>query len=173
MRLYLLRHAEAEDIGTGGITRDFDRPLTAQGRADSRALAKAFAQRNVIVDAVVASPLVRAHQTAVELLSVLAPALRVVTCDELAIDRLKPGKLSEFLAAVPSSSDRLPSRDEKAVVAVGHMPDLGAYCEWLMGAAAGSIRLAKASVASLRFKGDPERATGALEWLVTPEWLPG
>ena len=40
-------------------------------------------------------------------------------------------------------------------------------------AAAGTIRLAKASVASLRFKGDPERAAGALEWLVTPEWLSG
>ena len=172
MHLYLIRHAEAEDIGTGGITRDFDRPLTAQGRTDSRALAHAFAQRNIVIDAVVASPLVRAHQTAVEFLSILAPGLRVVTCDELAIDKLKPGKLSEFLADLPASGDRLPTREAKSVVAVGHMPDLGAYCEWLMGAAAGTVRLAKTSAAYLRFKDDPERATGALEWLVTPEWLP-
>lgn len=171
MHLYLIRHAEAEDLGMGGIARDFDRPLTAQGRADSRALAEAFVGRNIVIDAVVASPLVRAHQTAVEFLSILAPSLRVVTCDELAIDKLKPGKLSEFLADLPASGDRVPTREDKSIAAVGHMPDLGAYCEWLMGAAAGTVRLAKASAAYLHFKGDPERATGALEWLVTPEWL--
>jgi phosphohistidine phosphatase len=171
MHLYLIRHAEAEDIGTGGIARDFDRPLTTQGRADSRALAQAFARRNIVIDAVVASPLVRAHQTAVEFLSILTPSLRVVTCDELAIDKLKPGKLSEFLADLPASGDRVPTREDKSIAAVGHMPDLGAYCEWLMGAAAGTVHFAKASVAYLRFKDDPERAAGALEWLVTPEWL--
>lgn len=171
MRLYLIRHAEAEDLGTGGITRDFDRPLTERGRAESRMLAEAFAKRNIVIDAVAASPLARAHQTAVEFVSILAPNLRVVTCDELAIDKLKPGKLSEFLADLPASGDRLPSRDEKSVAVVGHMPDLGAYCEWLLGAATGTIRLLKASAAFVRFKGDPERASGALEWLMTPEWL--
>ena len=171
MHLYLIRHAEAEDIGTGGIARDFDRPLTPQGRADSRALAEAFLRRGIVIDAVAASPLVRAHQTAVEFLSILGPNLRVVTCDELAIDRLKPGKLSEFLAELPARGDRVPSREDKAVAAVGHMPDLGAYCEWLLGSAPGSIRLAKSAVACLRFKGDPARASGALEWLVTPEWF--
>ena len=64
MLLYLIRHAEAEDLGTGGITRDFDRPLTARGRSQSRALAAAFGRLGVVVDTVVASPLVRAYQTA-------------------------------------------------------------------------------------------------------------
>ena len=168
--LYLIRHAEAEDIGVAGVTRDFDRPLTARGRADSRALAEAFAHRNLVVDAVAASPLVRAHQTAAEFMSVFAPS-PVVTCDELANGKLKPGKLSDFLANLPSAGDRLPTREEKAVVAVGHMPDLAEYCEWLMGAAPGTVRLAKAAVACLHFEGDPERASGALEWLVTPEWV--
>jgi phosphohistidine phosphatase len=171
MRLYVIRHAEAEDLGTGGITRDFDRPLTERGRADSRMLAEAFAKRNIVIDAVAASPLARAHQTAVEIVSILAPNLRVVTCDELAIDKLKPGKLSEFLADLPAGGDRLPSRDEKSVAIVGHMPDLGTYCEWLLGAGAGTVRLLKASAAFIRFKGDPARAAGALEWLITPEWL--
>ena len=171
MLLYLIRHAEAEDIGVAGVTRDFDRPLSGRGRDDTRALAEAFAQRRLVVDAVAASPLVRAHQTAAEFVSVLAPALRVVTCDELAYGKLKPGKLSDFLANLPSAGDRLPTREEKAVVAVGHMPDLAEYCEWLMGAEPGTIRFAKAAVACLHFEGDPERASGALEWLVTPEWI--
>jgi len=169
--LYLIRHAEAEDIGTAGVTRDFDRPLTARGRSDSRALAEAFTRRNLSVDAVAASPLARAHQTAAEFVSVFAPSLRVVTCDELAYGKLKPGKLSEFLAELPAGGERVPSREEKAVVAVGHMPDLGEYCEWLLGAGPGTIRLAKAAAVCLLFKDEPERESGALEWLVTPEWL--
>jgi phosphohistidine phosphatase len=169
--LYLIRHAEAEDLGTAGVTRDFDRPLTSQGRSDSRALAQAFTRRGIIVDAVAASPLVRAHQTAAEFVSAFSPSLRVVTCDELAHGKLKPGKLSEFLAELPADGDRVPSREDKAVVAVGHMPDLGEYCEWLLGAGPGTIRLAKAAAACLHFKDEPERESGALEWLVTPEWL--
>jgi phosphohistidine phosphatase len=167
MLLYVIRHAEAEDAAA----RDFDRPLTPRGRADSRALALAFARHNLAVDAVAASPLVRAHQTAVEFLSVLAPSLRVVTCDELAHGKLKPGKLSEFLAGLPPAGDRLPGRGEKAVAAVGHMPDLAEYCEWLIGAEPGTLRLAKAGAACLQFQDGPARGAGALEWLVTPEWF--
>lgn len=170
MLLYLIRHAEAEDIGTGGISRDFDRPLTARGRADSRALAEAFARQNRTVDAVMASPLVRAHQTAVEFLAILDPALRVVTCDDLIFNKLRPGKLSEFVANLPAGGARVPSREEKTVAAVGHMPDLATYLEWLIGAAPGTIEMSKAGAACLRFKGDPARASGVLEWLVTPDW---
>ncbi len=97
--------------------------------------------------------------------------MRPVTCDELAIDRLKPGKLSQFLADLPPTGDRVPAREEKAVAAVGHMPDLGEYLDWLIGAASGTVRLTKASVACVWFKGDPNRAAGSLEWLVPPEWF--
>jgi phosphohistidine phosphatase len=171
MLLYLIRHAEAEDIGVAGATRDFDRPLTSRGRLQSRALGDAFARRRLPLDAVAVSPLVRAYQTAIEFLSVYAPNLRPVTCDELAIDKMKPGKLSDFLANLPSSGDRVPARDEKAVAAIGHMPDLGAYLDWLIGAGAGTMRLAKAAAACVQFKADPVRGAGALEWLVTPEWF--
>jgi phosphohistidine phosphatase len=171
MLLYLIRHAEAEELGTAGIVRDFDRPLTAKGRAQARALAEALANRHLTVDAVAASPLVRAHQTATELLAVWEPGIRPVTCDELAIERLKPGKLSDFLAALPARGPRLPSREEKAVAAVGHMPDLAAYLEWLLGAAPGTVHMAKASVACVRFEDNPARGAGELQWLVSPEWF--
>jgi phosphohistidine phosphatase len=163
MLLYLVRHAEAVELGSPGATRDFDRALTPHGRAQSRALAEAFVRLKLPVDAVVASPLVRAHQTAVELLNVWSPDNRPVTCDALAPERLKPNKLSDFLAAVPG--DR--------VAAVGHMPELGAYAEWLIGAYAGTIHLAKAGAACIEFKGDPDKAAGKLLWLVSPEWLVG
>lgn len=170
MLLYLIRHAEAEVIGSGGTVRDFDRPLTQRGRERTRTLAEAMAKRGLVVDALAASPLVRAHQTAVELLAVLSPGIRPVTCDDLAINQLKPGRLSDFLAHLPPSGDRTPTREEKAVVAVGHMPDLAAYLEWLLGAASGSMHVAKAGAACVRFPEEPARAAGQLQWLLTPEW---
>src|SRR5262245_2050095 len=161
MMLYLIRHAETVELGSPGATRDFDRALTPHGRAQTRALAEAFTRLKFTVDAVVPSPLVRAHQTAVGLLDVWKMDSRPVTCDALAPERLKPGKLSDFLAAVPG--DR--------IAAVGHMPELGTYAEWLIGAADGSIHLAKAAAACIEFKGDPVKAAGKLHWIVTPEWF--
>ncbi len=170
MLLYLIRHAEAEPLTTPGIARDFDRPLTPRGHAHSQKLAEAFTRLQISVDTVTASPLVRAHQSAVELLQVWQPGNRPVTCDELGLERLKPVKLSEFLANVQPRGLRTPSRDEKSVAAVGHMPDLGVYLEWLIGAAPGTIALAKAAAACLRFRGEPGKATGELLWLITPPW---
>ncbi|MBA4189664.1 MAG: hypothetical protein C0467_16895 [Planctomycetaceae bacterium] len=171
MLLYLIRHAEAEDLGGGAIARDFDRPLTAKGLTQCQGLASAFARRGIVVDTVAASPLVRAHQTAKELLAVWAPGTRPVTCDDLAIGSLKPGKLTAWLMELPASGARLPSRAEKAVAAVGHMPDLGAHLEWLLGAAAGTIHFAKPGAACVRIKGESARGCGVLEWLITPDFV--
>jgi phosphohistidine phosphatase len=161
MLLYLIRHAEAVELGKPGATRDFDRVLTPRGRDQSRALGDAFARLKLPVDAIVASPLVRAHQTAVEVAAVWHPGGRVVTCDQLAPERLKPVKLSDFLAAVPGES----------IAAVGHMPELGGYLEWLVDAAEGCIPLAKAAAACISFKSDPARSAGELQWIVTPDWF--
>jgi phosphohistidine phosphatase len=161
MLLYLIRHAEAVEPGSPGAAHDFDRALTPHGRDQARALADALVRLKVPVDEVVASPLVRAHQTAVELLNVWQPGGRPVTCDQLAPERLKPGKLSDFLAAVPGD----------CVAVVGHMPELGSYVEWLIGAADGSFPLAKAAAACVAFKGDPAKAAGKLQWVVTPDWF--
>ena len=161
MLLYLIRHAEAVERGSPGAGRDFDRALTPQGNAQTRALAEAFARLKLPVDEVVSSPLVRAYQTATGLLDVWRPGARPVTHDALSPERLKPAKLSEFLADVPGD----------AVAVIGHMPDLGAYAEWLLGAPEGTIQLAKAAAACVEFKGDPAKAGGKLHWLVTPSFL--
>lgn len=161
MILYVVRHAEAVELGTPGAARDFDRALTPHGRDQARALASALVNLKYGADAVVASPLVRAHQTAVELMDLWVPGGRVTTCDALAPNRYKPGKLAEFLASVPG--DR--------VAVVGHMPDLGAFVEWLIGAAEGTVPLAKAACACVEFAGAPVRAAGELRWLAGPEWF--
>jgi len=161
MLLYLIRHTEAVDLGTPGAARDFDRVLTPHGRDQARSLGAAFARLSLPLDAVVASPLVRAHQTAVELIAAALPGARPVTCDQLAPERLKPGKLSDFFATTPGEH----------VAAVGHMPELASYLEWLVGAPDGHMPLEKGACACVSFRGNPAKAAGRLEWVVTPEWF--
>jgi phosphohistidine phosphatase len=60
LRLFLVRHAEAEPQGTAG---DGSRRLTPEGRARFAAHARAVAWR-VSIRSVVTSPLVRARETA-------------------------------------------------------------------------------------------------------------
>jgi phosphohistidine phosphatase SixA len=102
---------------------------------------------------------------------VVAPELRVVTCDLLALDQFKPKKLSQLLWNLPVGGAQAPAREERSLAAVGHMPNLGQYLEWMIDAAAGSIRFAKAGAALVRFKGEPARGEARLEWLTIPEWL--
>jgi phosphohistidine phosphatase len=154
----------------GGVARDFDRPLTAHGREQARDLAKTFVDHNLVLDAIATSPLVRAYQTASEFLSILAPGRRPVMCDDLAIEKLRPHHLSQFLTHLPLIGERIPSREEKAVVAIGHLPDLGTYLEWLIGAAPRTVHIAKAGIACVRFEDEPRKASGELRWLIPPDW---
>ena len=153
MHVYLVRHAEAVDKGE--LPHDEDRPLTDRGRHQARRLAAAFRLRGIDLGAVVSSPLVRTRQTASEL------AENLLFCDLLAPGAMRPRKLSKYLADVNASS----------LAVVGHMPDLGDYAEWLIGAAEGSLPLEKAAAACIEFDHEPEKAAGRLLWVVTPEWF--
>jgi phosphohistidine phosphatase len=101
MRLLIVRHAEA-----AAGNPDELRPLTSQGREHARALGVQLRERGFVADAVVASPLLRARETA-EALGLGEPEV-----DE----RLAPG-------ATPfDMRDAAIGRGETVVV-VGHQPD--------------------------------------------------
>ena len=163
MELYLIRHADAQPLGEGGIEDDAERPLTAAGQAQCRALAAALQRQKVHLDKLVTSPLLRARQTA-EGLSLhwtgTLPTQEV--CDHLA-----PGgrrrKLTRFLRDLGAES----------VAVVGHMPDIGAYVAWLIGSRKAQVDLAKAGAAHVHFNGDPDKGDGVLAWLVSPDWCAG
>ena len=160
MRIFLVRHAEAE--AKIESKPDADRALTDLGREQARSLASAFSARGLEVGAIVTSPYVRTHQTAVELAEVLKPSLpEVIDSKLLTPGKLRPKKLSRTLADLAVES----------VAVVGHMPELGEYAEWLIGARAGSMPLAKAAAVCLEFDKEPAKADGELLWLVTPEWF--
>jgi phosphohistidine phosphatase len=104
VRLFVVRHAEAAPGDPDEL-----RPLTDAGRATARALGARFADAGV--DAVLASPLLRARET--------AEAIGRATGIEPAADeRLAPGATAASLRAAVEGKGA-------TVVAVGHQPDCG------------------------------------------------
>lgn len=60
--LLIIRHAKSSwDIGT---LNDFERPLNERGKRDATVMAKKLKDRNILIDAFVASPAKRAKKTA-------------------------------------------------------------------------------------------------------------
>ncbi len=162
MDLYLIRHAEAVQLGeAAGVREDAERPLTEAGEAQTRILATGLLRQGVRLDYLVSSPLLRAQQTAEGMLrhwTGTPPELR--ECDHLA-----PGGRRRRAARF------LRQQGGEAVGVVGHMPDLGRFAGWLLGSRKICLDLAKAGVALIRCDEEPAKGAGALVWMVTPEWL--
>src|SRR5262245_47043847 len=123
MRLYLIRHAEAEPADEPGGISDADRRLTEVGHAQSRAVAAGLRRRGVRLNVLVTSPLVRAHETAEDVQHESEePEPEVIVCEDLA-----PGgrrkRIARFLERVQGD----------AVGVIGHMPDLAEFAGWLLG----------------------------------------
>lgn len=162
MRLYLVRHADAVPAEEAGAP-DADRPLTELGLAQARALSAALRAHGMKLDAVLTSPLLRARQTAQELLppagpDALAPEAEV--CEQLAPDG-KRRKLARYLAEL----------GQEAVAVVGHRPDIDLFAGWLIGSRKAQIGLAKGAAALIECDPAPGKGMGTLRWLITPEWV--
>jgi phosphohistidine phosphatase len=161
MRLYLIRHAEAEPQDEGGGEPDAERRLTEVGHAQSKVVAAGLQRRGVRLNALVTSPLVRAHQTAEDVRHESEePEPELIVCEDLA-----PGgrrkRIARFLGGLEGD----------AVGVVGHMPDLAEFAGWLIGSRKVGIDLAKAGVACIDCPEGAGKGAGSLVWLVTPEWL--
>jgi phosphohistidine phosphatase SixA len=102
MRLFLVRHAHSDPGDPDSL-----RPLSARGRQQARELAERLAPR--APDTVLASPLLRARETAAAIAKAAGVDLRV---DE----RLAPGATAEDVLAAVEGTDA-------TVVVVGHQPD--------------------------------------------------
>jgi phosphohistidine phosphatase len=160
MNLYLIRHAAAAPLGEGEIYDDAERPLTATGQSQSRALAAALQRIGVHLGKVVTSPLLRARQTAEGMLQHWStPVPELLVCKQLA-NGGKRRKLTQFVRDL----------NVESVALVGHMPDLATYAAWLIGSKRTHLELAKAGIARISFEDMPAKGAGVLNWLVTPEW---
>jgi phosphohistidine phosphatase len=159
-RIYIVRHAIAEDVSHSG--RDEDRALTAEGRKKMKRAARGLASIGVAPATLLASPLVRAQQTA-EIVVEALPQLKVETCELLA-----PGVDERALTKLLNGA--CAGRD---VMLVGHEPDLGELLSfWLTGSRGGvETRFKRGAVACVASGTLPPMGKAVLEWFMTAAQL--
>jgi len=115
MDLLILRHAEAVELGTDGITKDGDRPLTPEGIKKMEKAAEGMQQMGLDLDLILTSPLLRAVQTA----EIVARKLRIQEKMRRTNNLAPSGNQSKLIAEI--QGDKQPIQQ---VLIVGHEPDL-------------------------------------------------
>jgi phosphohistidine phosphatase len=163
MMLLLVRHGPAGDREAWRALGkdDFLRPLTADGRARTRAAARGLARVADPPQALATSPLARAVQTA----DLVARAFGVEAAEELH-------------AVVPTGAAAavmpwLSARAKLDLVAlVGHEPHLGKLASWLLAPSSTPfLQLKKCGACLLDLGVRPRAGDARLVWLVTPAQL--
>jgi len=124
--IWLLRHGDAQDGSP-----DAERPLSDEGREQSRVAGAALKALGVDLDACLTSPKVRAADTA------------RLACDELG--DVEP-QLEPKLAGGPFDAEALAAGLGDDVLLVGHDPDFSAAVHSLTGA---QVRMKKGGLAGI------------------------
>lgn len=162
MELILVRHAKAEARDANSWPDDDQRPLTAEGRAEQRAAARAMKMMGIKFDFLLTSPLLRARETA----DLLGKGYRWSEAPQVA-EELGHGydvaAIVKLLAKFPPGS---------SVAMVGHEPDLSD----LTGALTtkdGRLNIAvkKSGVVGIEFDGPAEAGKGTLLFHLKPGHL--
>ena len=162
MKVYLVRHGTAVNIGEQGVTTDAARMLSDEGRAKTGKAARGLSRvPDVTIERIVSSPLVRALETA----EIFAKALGVKRMVE-SLPELAPGRSTEdvtaWLAAQPPAD----------IALVGHMPDLADLASALTcTGSAIDVVFKKAAVLCLEFDRRAMPGSGRFVWLLQPDVL--
>jgi phosphohistidine phosphatase len=152
VQLIFFRHGPAGSKSEWQGT-DAERPLTGDGRTVVQQAAALLSRAGVAVDAVLSSPLARAHQTAEIAASTLGCP------DRLADDeRLAHGFDRKRLAAIVAEHS-----GAQSLMLVGHEPEFSAVIGQLTG---GTVVVKKAGVARVDL--DEQTMRGTLVWLLPP-----
>ncbi|HEX4052154.1 MAG TPA: histidine phosphatase family protein [Steroidobacteraceae bacterium] len=139
-RLLLLRHGEAEPAGAAAS--DFERALTAHGRAQALQAARRLRRTRCVPDAILASPALRTRETAT-IVAARLECLQALRYEPLAYPG-SPELLLQLLSTLPDESE--------AALLVGHNPGLSALAR----------RLAALASAGRSGAEPPELSTGGL-----------
>jgi phosphohistidine phosphatase len=161
VELYLIRHADALPVGQRGIDEDSARPLSAKGEKQADQLGRFFKARGIKLDQLVASPYLRARQTAELMLPHLPQPKPALTESDGLLPGARPRKLAKHLRSLQGERIGL----------VGHLPHIADWAGWLIGGKKAQIDFAKAGVACILGGEMPAKGLGTLQWLITPEWF--
>lgn len=149
MRLYFVRHGEAEDLAP----TDHSRELTERGKERIRKSAQVLRRLDITPEFIYSSPRIRANQTA----ELIAEALNMdVTITEDVNFGFDWHNIKRLIA-------NLKSRDE--VMFVGHNPDMSQIVHNLTGATVG---MKKGGFARIDIV-NPKAKKGELVWLIAPK----
>lgn len=157
--LYLIRHAIAEERGDAWPD-DSKRPLTDDGIAKMRKVARGLARLDIAFDIVLTSPLVRARQTAEIVAGGLAPRPTLVNIDSLAPD----GGYAALMAELEKHARK------PRIALVGHEPDIGELAAKLVGSRR-AIEFKKGAICRIDVDDIPPAGPGALRWFAPPKIL--
>lgn len=113
VRIYLMRHASAEETGPSG---DASRPLTEVGRREARQAGEALRDRPASISVILTSPRTRARETAEIVGGILGVKVSIR-------ERLNMGTINA------AYQDEL----QDDVLLVGHNPDISAFASSLVG----------------------------------------
>lgn len=157
MNLYLIRHAiAAEETPTG---EDSERPLTDKGSKKMRQIAKGLRSLGLEFDVILASPYLRARETAEILHDVFKMKKKVVLTDNL----IPNGDPAQLIAEINEKY----SVDSLAIV--GHEPNLTTLVSVLVAQGTPvEITLKKGGVCHLSIDDLHQTHRATLNWLLTP-----
>jgi phosphohistidine phosphatase len=164
MKICILRHGIAVDHGTPGYERDSERPLTPEGRRKIRLIARALGRLDINPGVILTSPLVRAHQTA----DIIATVLRLKDGLHICRHLASGGDAKLLIAEINKSYSRAPS-----VMLVGHEPDLSELASLLIsGKTDGAhLELKKGGLCVLETDALRAGQCATLIWLAPPKLL--
>ena len=139
-----------------------NRPLTEKGRKRVLRTAAGLAALDCKPTHLLSSPFTRAYDTARLLRAVVCPALKVMTCDELAVGST-PERIVALIRSLPM---------ESILLCVGHEPLLGQAVGLLLcGKSVTSFPMKKAGAALIHFPGLVKPGQGLLQWWLEPMQL--
>jgi phosphohistidine phosphatase len=148
MRLYLVRHGIAVNREDPSCPPDPERPLTPKGLARTKEVAEGLAELGVHPRIMIASPLLRAVQTAEIFCEVLDFPVSKLRRSEILLPAAKPGLLFTELARTKTTE----------VMCFGHAPNLDDVIALAAGRGSPFTALKKAGVAILELEAiDPPK----------------
>lgn len=160
MKLLIIRHADALDTDGNSIRTDFERPLSEKGIKQAIRLEKSLKTAALFPEIVLSSPLTRTSQTS----KLVFPDIFSQNKTYFERSELQPGAYPEIICKI------IKEFNPKSAAIVGHMPDVGVFVSWLIGASGNNIEMEKCGAALIEFNGFPREGAGSLRWLVGPQW---
>lgn len=158
-RCLLVRHAAAEDRAESGL--DTDRALISAGAEMMERVVLGLQHEVVGLERIVASPYLRARQTA-EIMADGFGGLPVSEAEVLAAGAM-PEEIMQWLATQERVS---------GIAIVGHEPDMGRFASHALADSRRSFYpMRKAQACLLEFPALPRAGNATLEWALEPEQL--